>query len=393
MPLKLNLTRVGETHLFQSDSFLVKKDELVYIFANQNVTGGDIQTMIEDHEMIPLETESDRRVKYCFWPVTGTDDTWTVDIVAPQDARIALPDRLIEVLMEKEPMSKRQSSQQTETRSQQPEQIVSKATVWITYAWADNKDQDVDFIAQELRSAGLDVKLDRWNIEAGVRLWEQIERFIQSENESDAWVLYATPNSLGSEPCKEEFAYALDRALNHRGRDYPVIGLFPGPVEKELIPAGIRTRLYVSTSDPDWKERIRAAAEGRTPRIAQFEVRPYQVRHHLVEGGHVLEFRPRAGTWYPFVVGIPANEKEKLGRYPLVLPGAPGNPPLLQGGVITSYNGSGETEGRDGARWWTISPTGEATPAKSYYMFVGSLPSRVIFGAQQGPQYIVTQFD
>ena len=42
--------------------------------------------------------------------------------------------------------------------------------------------------------------------------------------------LIATNNSLASEPCKEEFAYALDRALNGRGQDFPVIVLFLGGI-------------------------------------------------------------------------------------------------------------------------------------------------------------------
>src|SRR3990172_9019253 len=100
------------------------------------------------------------------------------------------------------------------------------ATTWLTYAWEDNKEGDVDFVAQELEQAGVSVKLDRWNLKAGKRLWEQIEHFIQDPQESDAWVLYATANSLGSEACKEEFAYALDRALRSRGQDFPVVGLF-----------------------------------------------------------------------------------------------------------------------------------------------------------------------
>ena len=91
------------------------------------------------------------------------------------------------------------------------------ATVWLTYAWEDNKQGDVYFAAQELQRCGLTVKLDRWNISAGRRLWEQIEDFISNPEESDAWLLYATQASLQSEPCKEEFAYALDRALRTRG--------------------------------------------------------------------------------------------------------------------------------------------------------------------------------
>lgn len=66
------------------------------------------------------------------------------------------------------------------------------ATVWITYAWADNKHGDIDFVAQELQRAGLTVKLDRWNLFAGRRLWEQIEGFICKAEQSDAWLLAAT---------------------------------------------------------------------------------------------------------------------------------------------------------------------------------------------------------
>ena len=44
--------------------------------------------------------------------------------------------------------------------------------VWLTYAWADNENDDVDFIAQELRDFGSKVNLDRWNLNTGERLWE-----------------------------------------------------------------------------------------------------------------------------------------------------------------------------------------------------------------------------
>ena len=44
------------------------------------------------------------------------------------------------------------------------------ATVGITYAWADNQSGDVDFIVQELEAAGVKVKIDRWNVKAGLRL-------------------------------------------------------------------------------------------------------------------------------------------------------------------------------------------------------------------------------
>jgi hypothetical protein len=85
------------------------------------------------------------------------------------------------------------------------------AAAWITYAWKDNEQGDVDFIVQELVRAGLVMKLDRWNLQAGRRLWEQIDRFITDPNECDAWIFYATQNSLASEACREELAYRRGR--------------------------------------------------------------------------------------------------------------------------------------------------------------------------------------
>jgi hypothetical protein len=271
--------------------------------------------------------------------------------------------------------------------------MANKATVWITYAWADNKNQDVDFIAQELQGVGLEVKLDRWNIGAGSRLWEQIEKFILDKNESDAWILYATTNSLGSEACKEEYFYALDRALRSRGENYPIIALFPNTVDSQLIPAGIRTRLYVSSSDPDWKERIKAAAERRTPDINKPRIEPYRVRRHEVPGGFLIEIRPRAGSWFPFIVGVPLREKDVLGKHPIVIPGAPEIPPKPGGGLILSYRGEGEVISNDGRHWWTISPAEEATPTKSFYMFVAELPTCIVFGAQNGQTWWVSHYD
>ena len=160
------------------------------------------------------------------------------------------------------------------------------ATVWITYAWKDNEDGDVDFIAQELIGAGIDVKLDRWNISAGKRLWEEVASFITDPDHCSAWLLIATNNSLLSEACKEEFAYALGRALESRGEVFPVIGVFLGPVDENLIPPAIKARLFVSVTDPDWKERIRAAAEGRAPAVSRRQLDPFALTVHKGQPGN-----------------------------------------------------------------------------------------------------------
>ena len=256
--------------------------------------------------------------------------------------------------------------------------------VWLTYAWDDNDDQDVDFVAQELIASGLSVKLDHWNLEAGVRLWEQIGEHISNQELSDAWLLYATQNSLGSEACREEFAYALDRALHSRGESFPVIALFPSTVDRELIPPGIRTRLFVSLTDPEWKERIRAAAEDRPPAIARQAMEPYALTVHSVgEGRYAIEVRPRAGTWSPFFAAVPLKDKDVV--QPGIMHGPRGSVPT--GGFL---HGSGETANTD-REWWVMYANNEASPTQSYFVFCKDLPSSLLFGQRgdQGPQYSV----
>jgi TIR domain len=263
---------------------------------------------------------------------------------------------------------------------------MAKSMIWLTYAWDDNKCGDVDFVAQEL-SAAVTVKLDRWNLSAGKRLWEQIAGFIQYPQESDAWLIYATQTSLGSEPCREEFAYALDRALYSRGENYPIIALFPGPVDRCLIPAGIRTRLFVSLTDPDWKERIIAAAEGRSPQVSHQQRQAYHVQIHPYEGPPsnskwVIELRPRAGTWSPAFVVIPIDERDTVA--PEIWRGAAGRVPRA-----SSMN-KGEGTANKG-QLYLLHACDEITPTQSLYVFCKSLPSRLGFGVYEGtPQYTIT---
>lgn len=261
------------------------------------------------------------------------------------------------------------------------------AKIWITYAWADNQQKDVDFIAQELQQAGVEVLLDRWNILAGNRLWSQIENFICSKEESDAWLLIATHNSLSSESCKEEFAYALDRALNSRGEGFPVIGLFLGPVDQSLIPASIQTRLYVSVTDPDWKERIIAATERRGTRLQQHTVYPFHLSIHENQPGDkpiAIEVRPRAGVWAPFIAGIPMNEKEVV--QPSIMIG-PRDIPTRSGILVNCGKEFSPKEDM-----WVMFAGNQATPTESYYIWCSKLPSTLVFGVN-GKELYTVSFD
>lgn len=246
--------------------------------------------------------------------------------------------------------------------------------LWITYSWEDNKNGDVEFYAQELEKAGLNVKLDRWNIQTGSRLWEQIDRFISDENESDAWAIIATPKSLGSEPCKEEVAYALDRALNSRGKSFPLIGIFQSTVDKSLIPSAIRTRLYVSVKDSDWVERISSAVEGRELTIPRQNVSPvyYKVHESDDKRSYAIEMRPRAGTWLPFYCGVLLKEKEVL--IPSLISGKEDRFPMTNGLYL-----QGEFINND-SEWFNMTIKEEISPTLSAYLLCNKLPTKITFG-------------
>jgi hypothetical protein len=78
--------------------------------------------------------------------------------------------------------------------------------LWLTYAWRDNEEQQVDFVVQSLEAQGLEVGFDRAQLIPGQRLWAaQLDRAISDPARSDAWALYVTQNSLRSEPCLENW--------------------------------------------------------------------------------------------------------------------------------------------------------------------------------------------
>ena len=141
-----------------------------------------------------------------------------------------------------------------------------------------------------------------------------------------------------------------------------------------------------SLREPDWKERIKAAAEGRTPNIARPLVNPYYLQIYggaVTSGGqYVIEVRPRAGTWSPFVAAIPAAEAELV---KIVISHGPAG--RIPNNIILFNTASGITS--DG-QWAFETAQNEATPTQSYFIYCEKLPSRLLFGVDGGsPQYIV----
>lgn len=253
--------------------------------------------------------------------------------------------------------------------------------LWVSYAWADDSNGDVEFVCQMIEKVGIEVNLDRWRLGAGKRLWPQIEQFIIDPSKSDAWAFYATQTSITREACLEELNYALDRALHTRGGAFPLIGITPSYSDIPLFPASIRTRLCVSLEDADWLERIKAAVEGHTPDIPRKNIHPYHVQFHQTSSRYFIEVRPRAGTWYPFFIGVPVAEKE--GIDPMLVYGPSGSIPL--GSIMTDPLGGPEEIGG----WFLLRSHNMATPTISFFLQCKEIPSRILFGKEGGDLHYV----
>lgn len=249
-------------------------------------------------------------------------------------------------------------------------------SLWLTYAWIDNEESDVDFVVSKLQSHSIDVRLDRTRIVAGRRLWQQIDKNIQSED-LNGFAIYTTKQSLESEPCQEEIVYALDRVLRTKGSSFPLIGIFPTPMDRALIPSAIATRLYVSLKDETWSAQIKNALSGQPP-IKSFDTAPFFYKEHISSSGYVYEMRPRDGVWHPAIIAV-ASEQFKQCSLPFVW--ARGQPEYRPPMYLLAQLDDQVTP--DGKSWSGYRVDQQADPHQSIYLPSKVKLTRLIFGASQ----------
>jgi TIR domain len=181
--------------------------------------------------------------------------------------------------------------------------------LWLTYAWKDNEDKDIDFIIQELDKTELKVQFDRRNLVPGQRLWPQIGGIITDPKECNAWGIVLTGNSLKSEACIEELCYALDRALSANGVGFPVFGLLHNISAKDLPPA-LKIRLCISLREQNWVQQTIAAVKQKPAGFDPSGISEFVANETAFETFRCLEVRPRFDTISPFVVFVDYAEKE-----------------------------------------------------------------------------------
>lgn len=250
--------------------------------------------------------------------------------------------------------------------------------LWLTYAWKDNEDADVDHVIAELRASGLDVRYDRVELLAGRRLWDQIDAGI-NDPATTAWAIYVTKASLESEPCQEELAYALDRALRTRGSTFPLIGIFPESLDRSLLPSALATRLYVNLRDHEWKQQVISGVTGSRTGGAQVPPQPYGYALHQFNGNPVVEVWPRTGRWCPFVAAVPTAGRARISS---VMSGPRGH--ITGTGMVME----GEVNSPDG-NFIGKSLNSAVDALTSAHIFLTEAPTEMHFGQAGSPTFRV----
>ena len=248
--------------------------------------------------------------------------------------------------------------------------------LWLTYAWADNDEGDFDYLVQELDKAGIPAIYDKIALIPGRKLWQQIADRIMSDSLS-AWAYLITPTSLQSPACQEELSYALQRALEAKGDEFPLIGLLH-KVSIRDVPIALRIRLCVNLVNPDWIEEVRAGVVGTPPRRTVDSKNPFICNVHRdyrgQQGHNAIEVRPRFGEISYWRLAFPSE-----GPQPINWGTGPANGGGIGGPKFTTLEG--EYPDLDGIRMKFVgagNPISASTSA--YAVFKGQLPEKVFFG-------------
>lgn len=97
----------------------------------------------------------------------------------------------------------------------------------------------------------------------------------------------------------------------------------------------------------------------------------YTTNQHIVAGRLVIELHPHGRTMSPFVVVVPAGERDRLLN---VNTGAPGRPP-----EVSMVLGKTEVNSEDG-KWAGMRIQGPVTPTTSAYIWFAAEPTEFSFG-------------
>lgn len=238
-------------------------------------------------------------------------------------------------------------------------------TVWITFATVDNVDGDVDYLAQEIGRAGLRTRQHPLFPDEDDKIDRLMPAFLGREDQSDAWILYASETTLANGR-RDRIAAALKNAFEKRGV-FPAIGILRDNVSSNGVPLTATLR----ADDAEWRLHAGDALGSPLPPPSHEGLPPYLAKLHPAPPPykHMFEFRPKMGRWDSFLFAILPEEKASV---------APAIRPF-------------ETEEgfSDDAEWYFRIGRTPATPSTSYFVMLKEMPSRMAFGQEGSDEAVI----
>ncbi len=261
-------------------------------------------------------------------------------------------------------------------------QFIRRTRLLVSYLWASGEEKDLKFVFNPLKDLNIDVKYESLRLVPEIRLWQQVEQRL-TISEFDGWLYVLTHQIVTRGACVEELLEAIDKTQQHRGDDFPMIGLLYGAAAQQ-VPASLRMRPCVSVGDPDWKRRLAHLFSRRAPSEAKTVVREsarFLWKVHHCYGGEsevtAIEVSPKLESIPYWRFAIPKTAHPA--RWGVGGAGGQEISPIKFAVAKGSARyGSSEVN-------WFGAANGVSNSESAYIAFFGPLPDFICFGPAQSP--------
>jgi hypothetical protein len=126
--------------------------------------------------------------------------------------------------------------------------------LWISYPWMNREERDFTYLVSQLKDLHIEATYDSLQLQPNTHLWERTVQRLRGIG-FDGWLYILTHQCLTRKACTDELTTAIDRALQHMGPRFPIVGLMYG-IGALQVPPMLRVRPCISLTDPNWKQQI-----------------------------------------------------------------------------------------------------------------------------------------
>jgi len=135
--------------------------------------------------------------------------------------------------------------------------------LWISYPWISREERDFGYLVSQLKDAHIEATYDSLQLLPDRHLWERAVQRLLSVG-MDGWLYILTHQCFTRRACTDELTAAINRAVQHMGPGFPMVGLLYD-IASQQVPPMLRVRPCISLADPNWKQQIADVLKCHTP--------------------------------------------------------------------------------------------------------------------------------